>query len=124
MTQDPAVGPDTAPLFAAIDRKDADAFVGYLTNDAVFRFGSAPEVAGRDAVAAAVGGFFESIAGLSHTVHKVLWDGATQVCEGSVTYERHDGTTLTVPFVDIFEYENDLISEYKIYIDIGDLYEE
>ncbi len=124
MSQDPAVGPDTAPLFAAIDRKDTDAFVGYLTDDAVFRFGSAPEVAGRDAVAAAVGGFFGSIAGLSHAVNKVFWDGASQVCEGKVTYERHDGSTLTVPFVDVFEYEGDLISQYKIYIDIGDLYEE
>ena len=119
-----AAGPDTAALFAAIDRKDAAAFASRLTADAVFRFGSAPGVAGRDAIAAAVGGFFDSIAGLSHAVHKVLWDGGTQVCEGEVTYERHDGSTLTVPFVDVFEYEGDLISEYKIYIDIGELYKE
>ena len=119
-----AAGPDTAALFAAIDRMDTGAFVGHLTADAVFRFGSAPEVAGRDAVAAAVGGFFQSIAGLSHAVTRVLWDGDAQVCEGEVTYERHDGSTLTVPFVDVFEYEGDLISTYKIYIDIGELYKE
>ncbi len=119
-----AAGPDTAALFAAIDSKDAGAFVSALTTDAVFRFGSAPEVVGRDAIAAAVGGFFDTIAGLSHAVHKVLWNGETQVCEGEVTYERHDGSTLNVPFVDVFEYEGDLISQYKIYIDIGELYKE
>ena len=119
-----SAGPDTAELFAAIDRKDTEAFVGCLTPDALFRFGSAPGVTGRDAVAAAVGGFFDSIAGLSHTVHKTLWDGTTQFCAGEVTYERHDGSTLTVPFVDVFEYDGDLISEYKIYIDIGELHKE
>lgn len=124
MSSPSAAGPDTTALFAAIDRKDVAAFVSCLTTDAVFRFGSAPEVAGSDAIAAAVGGFFDSIAGLSHAVHKILWNGETQVCEGEVTYERHDGSTLTVPFVDVFEYEGELISQYKIYIDIGELYKE
>ncbi|MDJ0709161.1 MAG: nuclear transport factor 2 family protein [Woeseiaceae bacterium] len=118
---DPA-GPDTTALFAAIDRKDTASFVDALTNDAVFRFGSAPEARGREAIAEAVGGFFETIAGLSHTVDKILWNGATQVCEGEVTYERHDGSAITLPFTDVFEYDGDLIAQYKIYMDIGPLY--
>jgi len=117
-------GRETLDLFAAIDSKDIASFVACLTEDAVFRFGSAPPVEGREAIAAAVGGFFGTIAACSHTIHKVLWDGDTQVCEGNVTYERHDGTTVTVPFVDIFEYDGGLIAHYKIYIDISPLYAE
>ncbi len=122
MTSAVATGPDTTALFAAIDRKDTASFVAALTDDAVFRFGSAPPVRGREAVAAAVDGFFGTIAGLSHTVTKVLWDGGSQVCEGEVTYERHNGSKITLPFTDIFEYSGDLIAHYKIYMDIGPLY--
>ncbi len=124
MTSAVATGPDTTALFAAIDRKDTASFVAALTDDAVFRFGSAPPVRGREAVAAAVDGFFGTIAGLSHTVTKVLWDGGSQVCEGEVTYERHNGSKITLPFTDIFEYSGDLIAHYKIYMDIGPLYAE
>ncbi len=117
-----SAGPDTTELFAAIDRRDTASFVASLTDDAVFRFGSAPAVQGREAVAEAVEGFFATIAGLSHRVAKVLWDGATQFCEGEVTYQRHDGSSVTLPFTDVFEYDGELIANYKIYMDIGPLY--
>ncbi len=109
-------------MFAAIDSKDAPAFVGFLTEDAVFRFGSAPPVRGREAILAAVGGFFDTIAGCSHDIQKTLASGATLVCEGEVTYRRPDETEITLPFTDILEYDGDLIAQYKIYIDIGPLY--
>ena len=111
-------------LFAAIDSRDADRFVGFLTGDAVFRFGSAPPVQGRDAVRQAVEGFFGTIAGLSHELRSSLAAGKTVVCEGEVTYTRHDQSTITLPFADVFELEDGLISHYKIYMDIGPLYAE
>ena len=63
-----AAGGDTGGLFAAIDARDGAAFVAYLTENAVFRFGSAPPVQGRDAIRAAVDGFFTTIAGCSHVM--------------------------------------------------------
>ena len=39
-----------------------------------------------------------------------------------MTYRRHDGTEITLPFTNVFEYRGDLIAHYKIYIDIGPLY--
>lgn len=117
-----AAGADTGGLFAAIDARDGAGFASYLTEDAIFRFGSAPSVQGRDAIQAAVEGFFSSIAGLSHTIARTLRQGDTLVCEGEVTYERHDGSTITLPFTDVFEYEGDLIAHYKIYMDIAPLY--
>jgi len=122
MTDNSAAGPDTGGLFAAIDANDAAAFVGYLTEDAVFRFGSAPQVRGRANVQAAVDGFFGTIAGCSHNVQKVLSSGSTQVCEGDVTYRRQDGSEITLPFTDVFEYDGDLIAHYKIYMDIAPLF--
>ena len=109
-------------LFAAIDRKDPDAFAAYLTEDAAFRFGSAPPVHGRAAIAEAVGKFFESVAALSHELNLFVVDESTIVCEGETTYTRHDGSTVTVPFTDVFDMEGDLIRNYKIYADIAPLY--
>ena len=109
-------------LFAAIDDRDSDHFVSYLTADAIFRFGSAPPVQGREAIRQAVDGFFATIAGLSHELNKSLDGDGTLICEGEVTYTRHDESTITLPFADVFEFENGLISQYKIYMDIGPLY--
>lgn len=109
-------------VFGAIDRRDAESFVSYLTENAIFRFGSAPPVHGRDAAREAVAGFFETIAGLSHKLSNSLAADGTLICEGEVTYIRHDGSTVTLPFADAFELDDGLISHYKIYMDIGPLY--
>ncbi|MBT8066355.1 MAG: nuclear transport factor 2 family protein [Gammaproteobacteria bacterium] len=124
MSSNTAASRETGGLFAAIDANDAAAFVKYLTDDAVFRFGSAPAVQGRAAIQEAVGGFFETIAGCSHNVTNKLERGATLVCEGEVTYRRHNGTEIALPFTDVFEYDGDLIGQYKIYMDISPLYAE
>jgi hypothetical protein len=46
------------------------------------------------------------------------------VCEGEVTYTRHDESEITLPFVNVFEFEGELISHYKIYADSEPLYAE
>jgi hypothetical protein len=111
-------------LFEAIDAKDVDGFASFLAEDSEFRFGSAPAVTGRDAIAAAVSEFFATIDGLTHSVTKVWRDPSSLVCEGEVCYRRHDGSEIIIPFVDVFECRNNLIWKYKIYIDIGPLYAE
>lgn len=124
MRKSSAASDRTGGMFEAIDRQDTTAFVGFLTEDAVFRFGSAPAVRGRAAIFSTVDGFFGTIAGCSHDVKNTLASGPTLVCEGEVTYRRHNGTEVTLPFTDVFEYDGDLIAQYKIYIDIGPLYAE
>ena len=120
-----AFAPDAAGwarLFAAIDARDADAFAAFLTEDGEFRFGNAPPVLGRAAIRAAVAGFFAAIGGCRHRLI-ASWTGpGTAVCEGEVTYTRHDGSTLTVPFVNVFELRSGRIRSYRIYIDNGPLF--
>jgi len=111
-------------LFAAIDSKDTETFLEHLTDDALFRFGSAPAVHGAETIRSAVDGFFGTIKGSSHTLTNTLVSGSTLVCEGEVTYQRLNGSELTLPFTNIFELSGNLISHYKIYIDIAPLYAE
>ena len=111
-----------ADLFGAIDAKDVEAFGAHLTEDAAFRFGSQEGVQGRDAVCDYVAAFFDSIQALEHTLTAIWRDEGALVCEGRVTYTRHDETQVTLPFVDVFRLRDDAISEYLIYMDPGPLF--
>ncbi|MDH3589134.1 MAG: nuclear transport factor 2 family protein [Gammaproteobacteria bacterium] len=109
-------------LFASIDRRDAEGFSGFLTEDARFSFGNQPPVEGRAAVRDAVGAFFDSIAGLEHRVERVWEYGESVVCHGEVSYQRLDGGRVTLPFADIFYMQDNLISDYRIYMDVTPLF--
>ena len=109
-------------LFKAVDAKDTERFLGFLTDQASFRFGSAPPAQGKGAIRVAVDGFFSTIAGCHHVVTRVVAEGDVIICEREVTYTRHDASQISLPFVNVFELEGDLISAYKIYADAGPLY--
>lgn len=109
-------------LFNSIDTQNTDKFASYLTDDAVFTMGDAPSVKGKDNVHEAVGQFFQSIKGLSHTVENTISNGNDLVTPGNVTYTRHDDTTLTVSFCNVFKLENDKIKDYNVFIDLSQLY--
>ena len=109
----------TTDLFADIDRMDARAFASYLSEDCRLRFGNADAVAGRSAIEAAITGFFATIKGLSHDiVHQ--WDvGDTTIIELKVTYTRLDERQVTVPVVTIYRHGDQLIDDYRIFIDLS-----
>jgi ketosteroid isomerase-like protein len=104
-------------LFASIDAMDPDTFVSFVTDDAVFRYGSNPPTDGKPAIREAVAGFFSMFKGLSHTLEGRWVAGETVFVEGQVHYERHDGSTVTLPFMNCFKMRGDKIREYLIYID-------
>lgn len=111
-------------LFDAVDAMDTDKFLSFIAEDGIFRFASAPQVQGHAAIGDAVNRFFDSIAGCKHTA-KNSWRGDNSlVCEGEVCYRRHNDTSITLPFTNVFEFDAELISSYKIYIDVAPLYAE
>jgi len=109
-------------LFAEIDRKHVNGFAAFLARDVSFRFGNAEAIEGHGAVCDAVGAFFDSIRELSHRLERILRDGPHIVCHGAVTYTRHDGSQLSVPFANLFEMERGLIRDYRIFVDASALY--
>ncbi len=110
------------PLFRAIDAKDPDAFASFLTEQAIFRFGNAEPVCGKRAVRDAVASFFSAIAGLRHTIRETWTQPDAVLLHGQVTYTRHDGSTLGVPFANVLKLEGDLVREYLIFADVSALW--
>lgn len=109
-------------LFQSIDAMNTNKFLTFLADDAQFRFGNAPAAVGRDMIHQAVDGFFQSIKRISHNILRTWTYPDTVICQGEVTYTRHDGSQLTLPFVNIFGMKNNLIKDYMIYMDITPLY--
>ncbi len=124
MTGGETEGVNFKRLFASIDAMDTESFLSFISEDGVFRFGSSPPATGHAAIRAAVENFFASFAALKHDLQRMITDGNTVVCEGEVTYTKHDGSTVTLPFANIFEVDDGLISQYRVYIDIGPLFAE
>jgi ketosteroid isomerase-like protein len=122
MTGSPHGGVDFGKLFVSIDAMDTEGFLGFIAPGGEFRFGSTPPVRGRAAIRAAVENFFSSFAALRHEPQRVIAEGNTVVCEGEVTNTRRDGSVITLPFCNVFEPEDGLISLYRIYIDVAPLY--
>jgi ketosteroid isomerase-like protein len=109
-------------VFGDVDRMDAKAFASHLAEDCVLRFASADEVAGREAIEAAIAGFFSTVKGLRHHVVE-QWDvDDTTIVQLEVTYTRMDDRRVTIPAVTIYRRGRDLIDEYRIYVDLAPIY--
>jgi len=116
------VAPWMSAVLASVDAMDTPRFLSFLTEDAAFRFANAPAAAGREAVGAMVSGFFASIKACRHEIRNAWAPPGHAVCQGLVTYTRHDGGLLTLPFVNVFVMRQGRIADYQIYIDATPLY--
>ena len=109
-------------LFNDIDSMDAEKFVSYLDDNVTFTFGNAPTVKGKEATRQMVDGFFKSIKGISHKKIRMWEHPDSIIYQGTSSYTRHDGSELTVPFLNVFILKGEKIIDYKIYIDLSQLY--
>ena len=112
----------TTEMFQSIDAKDTERFLAFLTEEAQFCFGNALPRLGRQDIAALLAGFFASIKALRHDVLNTWTVPDYVLCQETVTYTRHDGSTLSVPFVDVFSMRGTLVKDYLIYVDASHLY--
>jgi len=104
-------------LFAAIDGRQTQAFVGFLGKDAVFRYGSNADVHGREAIAAVVDQVFATFRASSHQLQRCWEVDGARIGQGVVTYTRLDHTKVALPFCNVLTMSGDLVSRYEIFID-------
>jgi ketosteroid isomerase-like protein len=112
----------TTDLLADIDRMDAKAFASHLAEDCVLRYANADEVMGRGAIEEAIAGFFSTIKAISHNVVGEWEVDDTTIIQFEATYTRMDDRRVTVPAVTIYRRGDDLIDDYRIYVDLAPIY--
>jgi hypothetical protein len=109
-------------LFQALDTFNTETFASFLTDEAVFVFGNADPVRGKQTIHDVVAGFFTTIQAIRHDLLETWTLPETVICRGVVTYTRQGGTQLSVPFANVFKLRNGLIQDYLIYVDNSQLY--
>jgi ketosteroid isomerase-like protein len=104
-------------LFLAVDAGDADRFVQFMTDDVRCRAGNSIPLHGKQAVHQDITSLLARIRHMRHTLSAIVVHDNIVAVHGTVTYTRHDGSTLTVPFADMWSMQGDKIREYLIFID-------
>jgi len=112
----------TQKLFQSIDALDIDKFNSFLADNVTFQLGNIEPAMGKSAVGEMVGGFFGGVGGMRHEIYEIWEHPNTIICQGNVTYIRKDSSELSVPFANILRLEKDLVKDYRIYVDISDLF--
>ena len=115
---------DITRLFQAIDSKDTETFVSFLSDDAVFRFGNMPPVEGKENIRPFMSGWFQSIKALKHDQIGIWEADGVWFMNGRVTYTRHNDTQLQVWFSNTFKMKDEKIRNYLIFVDASQLYTE
>lgn len=119
------MNPDLTEMFNVIDRMSAEGFVSYLADDVVFRFGNAPELAGKDNVLAGIKVFFSHIAGLNHFLLEKWSEGNTSILRFDTQYTKFDQSLVLIPCCAVIRFNQlRMIDDYRIYADITPLYTE
>lgn len=111
-----------AGLIRDIDSMDAQAFASHLSENCVLRYANNDEVVGRDAIEAAIAAFYTTIKALRHDVVEEWNIGNATIIQFECTYTRLDDRQVTVPAVSIFRRGDELIDDYRIFVDLTPVY--
>jgi ketosteroid isomerase-like protein len=111
--------------YADVDAMRLEAFVERHSDDAVVVFGNNPPSVGKEAIRAAIGGFWSIIGGLRHE-RRNLWfvdDGATAVLEVVTHYTTKGGAEVPVPCVSLLDRDADgKVTSLRVHIDLAPLF--
>jgi ketosteroid isomerase-like protein len=111
--------------YADVDAMRLDPYVARHSDDAVIVFANQPPAVGKDAIRAAIGGFWSMIGGLRHE-RRNLWfvnDGNTAVLEVVVHYATQGGAQVAVPCVSLLDKDAaGLVSSLRVHIDLAPLF--
>ena len=109
-------------VFATMDAGDLDGMVQHMTDDVTTRFGNHAEIAAGPRFAHCSTRSARPSPGCVMTVLD-LWhaveDFDVWVVQLNVSPRLLDGRTVTLPCCNVFRMRGDLISEYRVYMDIG-----
>ncbi|SMG23759.1 nuclear transport factor 2 family protein [Paraburkholderia susongensis] len=109
-------------VYEAVDSRDEQRLLPFLAENCAFIYANKEPVVGRANVAEASRNFMALIASIKHQLLDVWGFDNVIVSRLEVTYTRKDGSTLIVPAVTIWRMHARQIEDYRIYIDVAQLF--
>jgi ketosteroid isomerase-like protein len=113
----------TRQTFAAFDAQDVEAMAALVSDDVTLRLGNPPMVHGKELFVAAVRAFLTSVSSVRHEIVTLWHEDETVIAEIVVHYVRLDKGQVALPCCNVFVFRDELISEYRSYMDINPVYE-
>ncbi len=110
-------------MYRVVDAMEGAKLAEMMTENGIFRFANIPAVKGREAIAAFLDSFYQSIQKIEHSQLEDWQVDDVRFATGIVSYTRHDNSSLSVPFSVILKMQGDLIHEYLIFVDTSELYQ-
>lgn len=115
--------PQSRELFAKTDSMDVDAIVSLFAPDARVVFGNSDPLVGHHEIRTGTTAFYDTIAGLRHSIVTEWTFANDTIAELKVTYDRKDGKQVTIPCVTIFHTDAEgKIDDYRVYFDVAPIY--
>ncbi len=106
-------------MFQAGESMNVHNFAKFYADDASYQFGNFPVARGPQGIIDSSQGFLAKVKKVVHHIEN-LWeiDDEHVVCEMTVTYDRHDGKSFTLPCCDTITVRDGKVQALKIYMDI------
>ena len=110
-------------MFEAGESMNVTNFAAFYADDATYQFGNFPVAHGPQGIIDTSQGFLSKVKKVVQHIEN-LWeiDDETVVCEMTVTYDRHDGKSYTLPCCDTIKIRDGKVKALKIYMDIGPVF--
>ena len=115
--------PQPQHVFEIVDTMDLDKLATLFAEDARVTFGNEHPYQGLSAIRDGVKGFFDTIAGIQHTLVRVWRNGDDTIAHVNATYQRKDGTEVTLPAATIYHADGTgKIDDYRVFLDVTPIY--
>ena len=105
-----------------MDAQDPAGVTALMTDDVRMRLGNTELVEGKAKFREATAAFVASITAIRHEITSMWSVDDVVIAEMDVHYERLDGRKVTLPVCNVFRVRGGLVSEYRVYLDIGPVY--
>jgi len=101
-------------MYAQVDAKRVDDYIGLFAPDAQLRFASGPIVTGAQEIAATLKRADEGHE-MRHTLLNCWESGGTTIVEFEVDYRYEDGREVTFPAITVLERPDGAITSMRVY---------
>jgi ketosteroid isomerase-like protein len=112
-------------LLAAGDGGDIDRLLVYLTDDVQLVFGNADAIEGKEAIKMMSHQFMSGFKRVRHEIHNI-WHTADDpdilIAQMTVHYAKFDDSIVSLPCLNVFRMNADLVSDYRIYMDANPIF--
>jgi len=110
-------------FFRAADSLDMARFLAVLTDDIRLTFSNHPTTVGKEAVRQGIGGLWQSIKGMSHSLTGAwsLHGGQVGIAESQCMYTRKDDSVYMARPCTVLRRKGDKVADLRIHVDLNGL---